>query len=338
MISGHIICFLKTICHSKRRDMNWVDVVLVLVVLIAIWGGWERGFILGTLDLINWLGSIVVGIIFYPYVGNFLKMIFPVLGVWLLPVAFLVTIIVARLLIGLVTSRIAWSTTPGINESAINRLLGMIPGFINGVVYATVISALLLALPLWDDITKSARNSQIAGKLSDEVEWVNEKLSPVFDKAVNQTINNLTIHPASNESVKLPFTDNHPAVRQDLEAKMLQLVNAERTKRGLQPLQDDPELTEVARAHSKDMFARGYFAHITPEGKSPFDRMNEAHVQYLAAGENLALAHSLSIAHNGLMNSPGHRANILNPSFGRVGIGILDGGFYGLMVSQEFRN
>ncbi|HEV8503758.1 MAG TPA: CAP domain-containing protein, partial [Chitinophagaceae bacterium] len=108
--------------------------------------------------------------------------------------------------------------------------------------------------------------------------------------------------------------------------------------RGLRPLVADPEMTEVARAHSKDMFARGYFAHFTPEGKSPFDRMDAAHVQYSTAGENLALAHSLSIAHNGLMNSPGHRANILNPAFGRVGIGILDGGFYGLMVSQEFRN
>ncbi|HEY0432465.1 MAG TPA: CAP domain-containing protein, partial [Chitinophagaceae bacterium] len=116
------------------------------------------------------------------------------------------------------------------------------------------------------------------------------------------------------------------------------LVNEERAKQGLRPLAPDPELTNVARAHSQDMFARGYFAHISPEGKSPFDRMDQAHVQYNTAGENLALAHSLTIAHNGLMNSPGHRANILNPAFGRVGIGILDGGFYGLMVSQEFRN
>jgi uncharacterized protein YkwD len=318
--------------------MNWVDLALILVILLAIWGGWQRGFILGTLDLINWLGSILIGIAFYSYMANFLKMIFPALGAWLLPVAFIITIILARILIGLVTSRIAWSTTPRTNESAINKFFGMIPGFINGVIYATVIAALLLALPLWDDVTNNTRNSRIANKLSMEVEWMNEKLSPVFDKAVNQTINNLTIHPGSNESVKLPFKDNHPNVRQDLEAKMLQLVNAERTKRGLPPLQADPELTEVARAHSRDMFARGYFAHITPEGKSPFDRMNGAHVQYSTAGENLALAHSLSIAHNGLMNSPGHRANILSPSFGRVGIGILDGGFYGLMVSQEFRN
>ena len=97
-------------------------------------------------------------------------------------------------------------------------------------------------------------------------------------------------------------------------------------------------MTKLARAHSNDMFVRGYFAHNTPEGKNPFDRMKEARISYLAAGENLALAQTLEIAHTGLMNSPGHRANILNPAFGRLGIGIMDGGFYGLMISQEFRN
>jgi uncharacterized protein YkwD len=97
-------------------------------------------------------------------------------------------------------------------------------------------------------------------------------------------------------------------------------------------------MTRVARAHSSDMFVRGYFAHNTPEGKTPFDRMRASGIQFTAAGENLALAQTLEIAHTNLMNSPGHRANILHPAFGRLGIGILDGGFYGLMISQEFRN
>jgi uncharacterized protein YkwD len=119
---------------------------------------------------------------------------------------------------------------------------------------------------------------------------------------------------------------------------MLDLVNAERVANGLQPLAPDPELTEVARRHSADMFARGYFAHDTPEGRTPFDRMHESNIRFLTAGENLALAPTLSIAHRGLMNSPGHRRNILRPQFGRVGIGIMDGGMRGLMVSQEFRN
>jgi uncharacterized protein YkwD len=66
--------------------------------------------------------------------------------------------------------------------------------------------------------------------------------------------------------------------------------------------------------------------------------MRRSRLRFLAAGENLALARTLPMAHQGLMNSPGHRANILRASFGRVGIGIADGGRYGLMVTQNFRN
>ncbi len=86
------------------------------------------------------------------------------------------------------------------------------------------------------------------------------------------------------------------------------------------------------------MFRRGYFSHVTPEGKSPFDRMKRARVKFMSAGENLALGQTLSICHRGLMNSPGHRANILHRSFKRVGIAIMDGGIYGLMITQDFRN
>ena len=119
---------------------------------------------------------------------------------------------------------------------------------------------------------------------------------------------------------------------------MLQMINEERQKHGLKLLQADPEMLQVARAHSQDMFAKGYFAHDDLDGKDPFDRMRAANIRFATAGENLALAQTVGIAHVNLMNSPGHRANILNPSFGRVGIGILDGGFYGLMISQEFRD
>jgi uncharacterized protein YkwD len=318
--------------------MNWIDILLVLIILLAVWAGWRRGFILGTLDLINWLGSVLAGFLFYPYLAKLLNYIFPSLGVWLLPLSFLIVIILARWVLGMITIMIARTATPAANENVVNKFLGMVPGFVNGFIYATVIAALLLALPLWDNITQTTQKSEVANRLSTQVEWVDEKLSPVIDGAVEQTINKLTIHPESNEVVKLSFKDANPAVREDLESKMLGLVNEERVKQGLQPLSPDPELTEVARAHSRDMFARGYFAHLTPEGKTPFDRMRESHVSFTTAGENLALAHSLSIAHHGLMNSPGHRANILNPAYGRVGIGILDGGFYGLMVSQEFRN
>jgi uncharacterized protein YkwD len=66
--------------------------------------------------------------------------------------------------------------------------------------------------------------------------------------------------------------------------------------------------------------------------------MHAAKISFTTAGENLALAPTIPVAHAGLMNSPGHRANILRREFGRVGIGVMDGGMRGLMVSQEFRN
>lgn len=317
--------------------MNWVDVVLVGVILLSVFAGWRRGFILGSLDLLSWTGSLVLGYYFYPNTADFLEGIFN-LGVWLLPVAFLLTTIVARILLGIVVRMITRAIPEDINEGQANRFLGIIPGAINGWLYAIIISALLLALPLRHSITTETRNSRFAPKLAMQSEWANKRLAPVFDQAVRHTMNSLTVHPRSDEMVELNFTYDKPVVRPELEARMLALVNQERAKEGLSALQADPELTIVARKHSKDMFAKGYFAHENPDGKDPFDRMKDNKVKFHTAGENLALAQTLEIAHNNLMNSPGHRANIMNPTFGRLGIGILDGGFYGLMISQEFRD
>jgi uncharacterized protein YkwD len=318
--------------------MNLIDVFLIIIILLSVWSGYQKGFIVQTFDLVTWLGSLLAGLFFYKYIAVIIEKLFPSLGVWIVPVSFIITIIIARVIISLIVTYLLRATPKTVHHHGVNKILGIIPGTINGVVWATIISALLLALPLSDGLSERTRESRIADRLADHVEWIDEKLSPVFDEAINKTINKLTVNPGSHKSVKLSYTVPNPKVREDLEAKMLVLINEERKKQELNPLTADPELTIVARNHSRDMFARGYFSHVTPEGKSPFDRINNAGVKFLTAGENLALAQTLSLAHKGLMNSPGHRANILEPKFGRVGIGILDGGVYGFMVTQNFRN
>lgn len=318
--------------------MNWIDLVLLVIVVIAMWAGWQKGFILGTVDLLVWIGSLLAGFFCYKYFGNFLQQTFPSLGVWTLPLAFLIAIILARILLSFIFNRFLKHTSPEAHENGVNHALGLVPGFVNGLLYATVAAALLLALPLSSTISAQTKASQLAARLASGVEWLDHKLSPIFGDATKQTLNNLTVEPKSDETVELHFTVKNPTPRPDLEAQMLELVNKERAKRGLQPVKADAEMTTVARAHSKDMFARGYFSHYTPEGKDPFDRMKAANVKFIAAGENLALGQTLAICHQGLMNSPGHRANILRPNYGRLGIGILDGGIHGLMISQEFRN
>jgi len=317
--------------------MNWIDLLLLLIMILAIAGGWARGFIIESLSLLAWIGSLVIGYLFYPYTVLALQKIVT-LGAWLLPVGFLITAVIAGILLGIIRRYIVRTIPADINESIVNKALGLIPGAVHGLIYSIIISALLLALPLKDSITNETRNSHFAEELAMRSEWANRKLAPVFDEAIRQTMNSLTVNPKSEESINLSFTYDKAVVRPKFEEEMLKMVNKERVKEGLKPLLADPEMTQVARQHSRDMFERGYFAHVNPEGKNPFDRMKAMNIHFSAAGENLALAQTVAIAHINLMNSPGHRANILNPSFGRLGIGILDGGYYGLMISQEFRN
>lgn len=319
--------------------MNLIDVLLLLIVALAMWAGWAKGFLLGITDLVIWLGSLLIGFLFYQNVAEGLHKLIPALGVWLFPIGFLLTVVLSRIILSLIFNPFIRRTDPDAHQSTANRALGVIPGLITGSVYAAIVAALLLSVPMWNGLAKEARESKIANQLGVQVAWLDEKFSPIFGEAAKETVNRLTVKPSeSDETVDLHYTVKDPTVRPDLEAQMLQLVNQERTKRGLHPVVADPQLSVVARAHSTDMFARGYFSHYTPEKADPFDRMKKANVKFLAAGENLALGRTLKICHEGLMNSPGHRANILNPSFGRLGIGIMDGGIYGLMISQEFRN
>ena len=84
------------------------------------------------------------------------------------------------------------------------------------------------------------------------------------------------------------------------------------------------------------MFRLKYFGHISPVTGSPFDRLKAAGIEYIRAGENLAYAQSVNIAHQGLMNSEAHRENILKPEYTKLGIGVMSAGLYGRMFAQLF--
>ena len=133
-----------------------------------------------------------------------------------------------------------------------------------------------------------------------------------------------------------PAPEPEPSILTAEEMQMFNLVNQERAKMGLKALKIHEGLVKLARLKSKDMIDLGYFAHQYPTYGSPFDMMRSAGISYSYAGENLAGASTVSRAHTSLMNSPGHRANILNANYTHVGIGIVNGGPYGKMFTQMF--
>lgn len=118
-----------------------------------------------------------------------------------------------------------------------------------------------------------------------------------------------------------PVETKIPGVSQE-EQEVLRLVNIERQKAGLGAFTLSAELSNVARDKSKDMAHNNYFSHTSPSHGSPFDMMRAYGINYRSAGENIAKGYNTAQSVvNGWMNSPGHRANILNSSFNTLGVG-----------------
>ena len=118
--------------------------------------------------------------------------------------------------------------------------------------------------------------------------------------------------------VEAPETDSNSA----FASEVLSLVNAERAKNGLSALTLASDLSSVAQKHSEDMAKNNYFSHTSLSGKSPFDRIKDAGISYRTAAENIAAGQKTpSEVVKGWMNSEGHRKNILNASFTKMGLG-----------------
>jgi len=117
-----------------------------------------------------------------------------------------------------------------------------------------------------------------------------------------------------------------PRSRKFLEYKLFKMLNKARKDYNLYPLFFQKDLRVVARKHSVDMARKSYFAHEALDGSSPKDRFERSGVSESIAGENLAkvrgFRHPVRASHDGLMNSPGHKANILSTSYNCVGIGL----------------
>ena len=112
-----------------------------------------------------------------------------------------------------------------------------------------------------------------------------------------------------------------------LESQVIALVNEIRAQNGLSPLTENWQLSRVARYKSQDMADRGYFSHNSPTYGSPFQMMKQFGITYRSAGENIAKGYSTAQAVvNAWMNSPGHRANILNSSYTQIGVGYVSTG------------
>lgn len=126
--------------------------------------------------------------------------------------------------------------------------------------------------------------------------------------------------------ITIPTTDSGVL---SYEKEVARLVNEIRVKNGLNKLTEDWELSRVARYKSQDMKDNNYFSHTSPVYGSPFEMIKNFGISYKSAGENIAKGQATPQAVvNAWMNSSGHRANILNASYNKIGVGYVENGKY----------
>lgn len=134
---------------------------------------------------------------------------------------------------------------------------------------------------------------------------------------------------SGNQNQNKPTTDKNASSVSEYEKRVVELVNEIRAENGLSKLTLNTELSAVARLKSQDMKDKNYFSHTSPTYGSPFDMMKQFGISYRTAGENIAYGYATpeSVV-DGWMNSPGHRANILNSSYKEIGVGYVASGHY----------
>lgn len=330
---------------DRAVSFNWLDIVILIVFIYYAWEGYILGFFIASLDLVSFLVSFFIGIRFYSIGGKWLSESFSVPHGFSNAIAFFTIAFLSELLLSILLRRflgvfllIRKGRHSQVRElfGMINRLTGVIPGVFSAAVLLTFLLTVVVIFPLPPVLKNSIFESSIGSVLVSRAQGFEKRINPVFEGAIKETLSFLTVEPKSDEFVDLHFTAFNRAVDEEAEERMLVLVNKEREAKGLVVLVMDEKLRLLARAYADDMLSRGYFSHYSPEGISPFDRMRQAGISYQAAGENLALAPNVDLAMEGLMQSPGHRANILSRDFRKVGIGVIDGGIYGQMFTQEF--
>lgn len=315
---------------------NWVDLVIAFVVLFFIFEGLRSGFWAILVDFFAFLTSLLLSLRLYSYSAGFLRANFDLGRSLSNALGFLLTAIVLEATLGFLLALFLTRLPEKLKETKWSKIASIVPAIGEAVVLIAFILTLVMSFPVSPGVKKDVSDSRIGGYLIQKTSGAEARLSEVFGGVIEDSLTYFTIQPGSTQRVEISVEEQVLRVDEEAEAQMFSLVNEERKKRGMAELSWRPEVVPIARDHAQDMWEREYFGHVSPEGQDVGNRLDEASVSYTFAGENLALAPTVTTAHNGLMNSEGHRENILEERFTRMGIGVIDNGVNGKMFVQVF--
>lgn len=324
--------------NSFSLNGNYIDLIIVFIVGYFLFEAMKYSFWLVLADFLSFAISLFVSLRLYSVGAHFFTSNFSLSPSLANALGFLVTAVTAETVLGFSLTFIFDKIKFRIKNKSLEKLLSLFPAIGESFILISFFLTLLISMPVAPQIKTDISHSKIGSYLVARTAGLEKNLKAVFGGVVEDTLTYLTIEPGSTETVPVKSAEKNLQIDSQSEHEMLTLVNDERRKRGISELVLREEVVPVARAHAKDMWEREYFGHYSPDGEDVANRLKKEKVNFSIAGENLALAPTLATAHTGLMNSEGHRRNILDPGFRQIGIGVIDNGVYGKMFVQVFTN
>ena len=319
-----------------------IDAAIIALLGVAVWNGYRSGFISTAYGLASWVVSFAAAVVFQSPASQLVQYL-GLSPATSHPVGFILTLVIVETIFSLAGHFAVKPVVQRVHGTShwvelTDKVLGVFPSAARSLFVAGIVLSALVVTPLSPDLKAAVEQSRISRALIERV----AEIQPQLARLSGQVGDNVPLFVTKlgedqTESLKNVLPDDLSLTPDpQAEAQMFALVNEERTNAGLRPLAWDDRLLPVARQHSQEMFQLRYFSHQSPVTGSPFDRLKAASITYQKAGENLAYAQSVTIAHRGLMDSPAHKANILDKDFTRIAIGVFYAGAYGRMFTQMF--
>ncbi len=319
-----------------------IDLVILIFLALLLVRGWTRGFVREAMDLVGLVIGTILAFRLGPAVGAMVAAMANTSDEAARLIGGFIVFFAVGIGAAFVTRAIERKARlPGLN--LVNRAGGAGLAAAWGAFLATIILTLGVVLPMPQAVADSIDDSAFARTLTDPDGVVQGVFTGLAGDRLIETMLNLRrvvgtrrLVVDADSIVEIGQADPSELERdREAAAEIFELVNTARIDAGLDSLAWSDAMAEVGTGHAVEMYLDGYFGHFSTRTGDLGDRLTSAGITFRVAGENLALATTVTEVHEGLMESPGHRANIEGELYDRVGIAVVRGPL-GLMTIEVF--
>ena len=315
---------------------NWIDVLVIIFVVIYAAFVFKRGFLEQFFEFLGFFISLVCAISIFPIL-SFLIVLVGFKSELVNLISFIFVFISSEVLFSAFFNDFFRKLPMSLILSKFNRYFGLIPNLLSSCLIIAFISTVIIILPISTNIKNAMSTSKIIGTILPFTTRFSMPLQQAFSRSVREGIIAITSTKQDSESfVRLSIPDHKAILDPDSEKLLLISLNQTRIEKNLPKLKLDSLLTNIARDHSKAMIEGGYFGHIDPTGKNPYDRATAKNLEFNSLAENLSFAPDAITAHEGFLQSPEHLKAMISTKYTRIGIGVYDTVKYGKMFTEMF--